>query len=83
VTPPPAAAGSGPTPPAAGPTFATAARVAARLAATLGWSPDLFWAATPAELRTAAGLDLPAIAAPALAADLARLKEAFPDGHAR
>ncbi len=62
--------------------FAACARTAARLAATLGWSPDLFWSATPAELRTAAGLDLPA-AVPALAADLARLKEAFPDGSTR
>ncbi len=73
MTPPPAAAAA---------TFAAAARVAARLATTLGWSPDAFWAATPAELRTAVGLDLP-IAAPVLAADLARLKEAFPDGSTR
>jgi len=64
-------------------TFTAAARVAARLAATLGWSPDAFWAATPAELRLALGLDLDPAAAPAVAADLARLKEAFPDGPAR
>ena len=63
-------------------TFTAAARVAARLAATLGWSPDAFWSATPAELRLALGLDLDPAAAPA-AADLARLKEAFPDGPAR
>ncbi len=62
-------------------TFTAAARVAARLAATLNWSPDAFWSATPAELRLALGLD-PA-AAPAAAADLARLKETFPDGPAR
>ena len=62
--------------------FATATRTAARLAATLGWSPHVFWTATPAELRAALGLDL-AAAAPAAAADLARLKEAFPDGPAR
>ena len=37
-------------------TFAAAARIAARLAATLGWSPDVFWASTPADLRTALGL---------------------------
>jgi hypothetical protein len=64
-------------------TFATATRTAARLAATLGWSPSVFWAATPAELRAALGLDLVAPSAPAAAADLARLKEAFPDGPAR
>ena len=63
-------------------TFANASRVAARLAATLGWSPNAFWAATPAELRTALGLDLPTDT-PALLADLRRLKEEFPDGHAR
>ncbi len=40
-------------------TFADAARVAARLAATLGWSPAAFWASTPADLRLALGLDLP------------------------
>lgn len=58
--------------------FADAARIAARLAATLGWTPDIFWHATPAELRTALGLDDDAAR---LAADeLARLMEAFPDG---
>lgn len=71
-------------PPAAGPVdFATASRVAARLAATLGWSPAIFWTSTPAELRAALGLDLAPAAAPAAGADLARLKEAFPDGPAR
>jgi hypothetical protein len=65
-------------------TFADAARIAARLAATLGWSPAAFWASTPADLRLALGLDLPADGvAPAAAADLARLKEAFPDGPSR
>lgn len=66
-------------------TFAAASLIAARLAATLGWSPDAFWASTPAELRTAFGLDLPGttLDAPAAAADLARLKEAFPDGPTR
>nr|WP_295661294.1 phage tail assembly chaperone [Polymorphobacter sp.] len=59
-------------------TFASAATTAARVAAVLGWSPATFWAATPADLRAALGLDLepPAAAAP----DLARLMEAFPDG---
>lgn len=62
-------------------TFAAAALVAARVAASIGWSPATFWSATPADLRTALGLDL---AAPTVAAsDLARLMEAFPDGPAR
>jgi len=61
-------------------TFAGAARTAARLAATLGWSPDVFWASTPADLRTALGVDVSPAAAPLSAADLARLKEAHPDG---
>lgn len=61
-------------------TFASAAQTAARVAASLGWSPDVFWAATPADLRAALGLDLtPAVAR----VDLARLMEALPDGPAR
>jgi uncharacterized phage protein (TIGR02216 family) len=60
--------------------FATAARRAAHLAAAvLGWTPDTLWQATPAELRTALGLDVEA----ATALDrsgIARLMEAFPDG---
>ncbi|WP_439532100.1 phage tail assembly chaperone [Polymorphobacter sp.] len=62
--------------------FAAAARRAARVAAAeLGWRPDDFWAATPAELRTALGLDLEDDAAGAVdSVWLARLMEAFPDG---
>ncbi|WP_439547269.1 phage tail assembly chaperone [Sandarakinorhabdus sp.] len=61
-------------------TFADAARRAAHVAAAvLGWRPGEFWAATPAELLTALGLDT-APAAPADAAKLAALMEAFPDG---
>ena len=86
MTPNPAVAAAS-LPAAVGPAdFAAAARVAARLAATLGWSPDQFWSSTPAELRTALGLDLPPVAVPAVpaaAADLARLREAFPDGSSR
>jgi hypothetical protein len=59
--------------------FGDAARGAARVAAALlGWAPDVFWAATPADLRTALGLDL-AGEAPGDAGLLARLMEAFPD----
>ncbi len=34
-------------------TFASAATTAARVAAVLGWSPAIFWSATPADLRAA------------------------------
>lgn len=60
----------------------TASRLAGLAGAIAGWRPDDFWAATPAELATV----LRAFAgdgdgdAPAGAADLARLKELFPDG---
>jgi len=57
-----------------------AGRLAGTAGALLGWRPDEFWAATPAELAAVliamAGDDLPA----ASAHDLARLKEMFPDG---
>jgi uncharacterized phage protein (TIGR02216 family) len=62
--------------------FADAARALAGVAgAVLGWAPDAFWRATPAELAAVAA----AIAgdggdAPADAGTIARLKEAFPDG---
>ena len=60
-------------------TFTAAARAAARVAAALlGWTPDVFWAATPEDLRTALGVDHPA-AEPADTAMLSRLMEAFPD----
>jgi tail assembly chaperone len=57
----------------------TAARLAGLAGALLGWRPDEFWGATPAEL--AAILNAMAGEAPAAStADLARLKEMFPDG---
>ena len=60
-------------------TFADAARRAAGLAPGLGWVPDVFWSATPADLRSALGLD--AAAGETLdRAALAKLMEAFPDG---
>lgn len=45
----------------------------------LGWRPEEFWAATPAELAAVFGAMGPAhpTASPA---DLARLMEMFPDG---
>ena len=60
--------------------FADAAAAAWGLAAqALGWPPETFWGATPAELRGALGLD--AATGDRLGRDgLARLMEAFPDG---
>lgn len=59
--------------------FAEAARRAAFFAASLlGWRPSEFWAATPAELVTALGLDAGA-GDPAGADLLRRLMERFPD----
>ncbi len=47
---------------------------------SFGWSPDTFWAATPAEIaalvRAATGDGPPGLASD----DLAQLMEAFPDG---
>lgn len=60
--------------------FADAARRAAHVAAAvLGWRPNEFWAATPAELGTALGLDTPAVEAPVGGDALAGLMEQFPD----
>jgi uncharacterized phage protein (TIGR02216 family) len=49
--------------------------LAARL---LGWRPGEFWAATPAELASALGLDEAAIE-PVAGDELARLMARFPD----
>lgn len=62
--------------------FAEAAvRLAGLAGLHFGWTPDIFWAATPAELAAlvmaASGGDDPP---PPDAATIARLKEAFPDG---
>ena len=58
-----------------------AARLAGIAGAVLGWRPDEFWRATPAEL-TAVLLALAggSGAAPVTGDELARLKERFPDG---
>jgi hypothetical protein len=58
----------------------SAARLAGIAGALLGWRPDEFWNATPAEL--AAVFEAMTGGAPACASahDLARLKEMFPDG---
>jgi len=58
---------------------AAAARLAGVAGLLLGWSPDAFWRATPAELRSA----LEALAGPGTAAigrdEMAALMERFPD----
>lgn len=62
-------------------TFAEAARRAAHVAAAaLGWRPEEFWGATPAELVTALGLDEQPADAPVDGGGLAALMEQYPDG---
>ncbi|USU10344.1 phage tail assembly chaperone [Sphingomonadaceae bacterium OTU29MARTA1] len=60
-----------------------AVRLAGFAGAVLGWSPDAFWRATPAELATvvtaASGGGEGAVTPPD-AATLAAMREAFPDG---
>ncbi|MEA3011468.1 MAG: hypothetical protein QOD42_13 [Sphingomonadales bacterium] len=57
-----------------------AARLAGIAGALLGWRPDEFWNATPAELAAVLGAMSGGDAPKADGADLARLKEMFPDG---
>ncbi|MEG3163789.1 phage tail assembly chaperone [Sphingomonas sp. PB2P19] len=57
-----------------------AGRLAGFAGAVLGWSPDAFWRATPAELAAVAGALNGGQAPPPGADVLARLREAFPDG---
>ena len=59
----------------------SAGRLAGLAGVLLGWRPDEFWAATPAEMATIIGaMTGPGDAEAAGAPDLARLKEMFPDG---
>ncbi|KQU53092.1 hypothetical protein ASG67_09640 [Sphingomonas sp. Leaf339] len=57
-----------------------AARLAGFAGAVLGWSPDAFWAATPAELGAVVAALTGETASPPDGATIARLREAFPDG---
>lgn len=67
---------------------AAAVKLAGFAGAVLGWPPDKFWRATPAELeavvRALKGADGEAGggggAAPPDATTIARLREAYPDG---
>ncbi|HEX6374606.1 MAG TPA: phage tail assembly chaperone [Allosphingosinicella sp.] len=56
-----------------------AARLAGLAGALLGWRPDDFWRATPAELGAVLEAMLGPGEAGASRADLARLMERFPD----
>lgn len=61
--------------------FGDAAQRAAYVAAAiLSWRPNEFWAATPAELVTALGIDRQAVSPPATAQLLRQMMEQFPDG---
>jgi uncharacterized phage protein (TIGR02216 family) len=57
-----------------------AARLAGAAGAVLGWRPDEFWRATPAELAAIVTALTGDRAAPPDAATIAALMEAFPDG---
>jgi hypothetical protein len=57
----------------------TARRLAHVAAVTLGWRPGDFWAATPADLITALGLDTAVADRPADTAMLKGLMERYPD----
>ena len=56
-----------------------AARLAGLAGALLGWRPDEFWRATPAELGTVLETMLGPEAEAASRSDLERLMERFPD----
>jgi uncharacterized phage protein (TIGR02216 family) len=57
-----------------------AARLAGLAGALLGWRPDEFWRATPAELAAVLGAFVAPQQKGADKNDLARLMERFPDG---
>lgn len=60
-----------------------AARLAGLAGALLGWSPDQFWRATPAELGAvlnALAGDAPSPQLPPSREHIAQMMEAFPDG---
>ncbi len=61
---------------------AAAVRLAGLAGLRLGWSPDAFWRATPADLAAVVAtlVPVPGDAVPPDAATIARLQEAHPDG---
>jgi uncharacterized phage protein (TIGR02216 family) len=61
--------------------FAEAARrLAGAAGLAFGWTPETFWSATPAELEALVRALAGDAVVPPGAAEIARLKEAFPDG---
>lgn len=58
---------------------ASAARLAGQAGALIGWRPDDFWRATPAELAAVLGALAGEGEASVRAEELARLRELFPD----
>lgn len=58
----------------------TAIRLAGLTAVLLGWRPDEFWVATPAELLAIIAALMPDTADRADHTLIAQLKEQFPDG---
>ncbi len=59
---------------------AAAVRLAGLAGVLLGWRPNEFWTATPAELATVLNAMAGGQEATASTADLERLMEMFPDG---
>ena len=59
---------------------AAAVRLAGLAGVAFGWTPDVFWRATPAELAALARAIGGEAAAGVDARDLARLMEVLPDG---
>lgn len=57
-----------------------AGRLAGLAGALLGWRPEEFWRATPAELACVLGALRGGGVAPVSREELTRLKEMFPDG---
>ncbi|HYD13206.1 MAG TPA: phage tail assembly chaperone [Allosphingosinicella sp.] len=57
-----------------------AARLAGLAGAVLGWRPEEFWQATPAELAAVLAALAGGGPAPMTRDELARLEERFPDG---
>jgi Phage tail assembly chaperone protein, TAC len=62
-------------------TFAdNAASLSGQCTLLLGWRPDEFWNTTPAELACVLLAMTPEITVPPTLTEIAKLKEAFPDG---
>ena len=68
-------------PPRDGEEFGVAAlRLAGLAGVAFGWTPEIFWTATPAELEALARALAGDEVAPPDAGQIARMMEAYPDG---